>query len=75
MNPYQFVLDDNNLTSNSQGDLGALFTALKVLATTYSSGYGTHSQGAAYRYALNNFPAGEFKKYAERLFSAKVVLA
>jgi len=75
MNPYQFVLDDNNLSTNSQGDLGGLYACLKALETGYSSGYGTHTPGNAYRYVVANFPAGEFKKYAQRMFSAKVVLA
>jgi len=75
MNPYTFVISDNQLSTTSQGDLGAAYAVLKALEAGYSTGYGTHSAGAAYRYTLLNFPAGEVKKFAERLWSAKAVQA
>ena len=74
MNPYSFVLNNDQLSTTSQGDLGALYAVLVVLQAAYSSGYGTHTTGNAYRYVVANFPAGEFKKYVERIFAPKVVL-
>ena len=72
MNPYSFVLNDSHLGPTSQGDLGALYAVLKVMADSYSSGYGSHTHGNAYRYVVANFPEGTFKSYVARIFSPEL---
>lgn len=75
MNPYSFILNDMQLNADSQGDLSALWSLVKLYEAGYTSGYTHHGGGSAYRYLLAVMPECPFKKYVARLVAPKVVLA